>query len=221
MEVAQQFIVSFLAMSATMQMGMSFFVALATYKLHTKVQRFNMYYVIVMLFWTYFTFYLYRITGSSHFVERFYVFLHVSIGINLVLIEAKSEKLKAYVAYSYYVFMAAWLIYISVNELVKTSPILAGFSYAYASILMLFLLYDKFLNFKGNLWKDPGVYITIGTYLFYAGTAIVFVLLQHYMVYWDYFPNARFYKPVLHISVNIVFYSLFIYSFLCNRSTSN
>lgn len=221
MTIIQQFIVKILATTTTMQMSMALFLALATIKIHTKVQRFNMFYVSIMLFWSMFSRNIYLITGSNHFMERFYTLVHLTMGINLILVEAKSEKLKKYTIYSFLIFLLMWLIYISTNELVKTSPKLTGLSFTYGSILMLFLLYDKISNHTGSLFTDPGIYITVGTYIFYAGTAVVFVLLQHYMVYWEYFPNARFYKPVLHISCNFIFYSLFIYSFLCNRSISN
>lgn len=221
MTITQQFIVKLLSMMTTIQIGIALFVALATYKTHTKVQRFNLFYISIMLFWIYFTRFIYSTTGSSHFIERFYVLIHLTMGINLVLIEAKSERLKSYTVYSFLTFLVIWLIYISLNELLKTSPILAGITYAYASVLMLFLLYDKISNYTDSLLKDPGMFIIVGTYIFYAGTAIIFILLQHYMVYWEYFPNARFYKPVLHIACNFIFYCLFIYSFLCNRSISN
>lgn len=180
-----------------------------------------MFYAGIMLFWTYFSYFVGRITGNNHFMERFYVLVHITIGLNLILIEAKSEKLKSLSVYSFLVFLIIWLIYISTNELVKTSPILGGISYTYASVLMLFLLYDKLSNLTGSVFTDPGIFIIVGTYVFYAGTAIVYILLQHYMVYWEYFPNARFFKPVLHVACNFIFYGLFIYSFLCNRSISN
>ncbi len=221
MTITQKFIVKFLIMMTTIQIGMTFFVALLTYKSHTKVQRFNLFYISIMLFWTYFSMYVGKITGSNHFLERFYVLIHVTLGLNLVLLEAKSEKFKKYSYYTFIPFLVIWLIYIASNELLKTSPVLGGISYAYVSILMLYLLYDKISNHTGSLFNDPGMYITVGTYIFYAGTAVVFILLQHYMVFWQYFPNARFYKPVLHAACNFIFYSLFIYSFLCNRSISN
>jgi hypothetical protein len=221
MTITQKFILKFLTYLTTMQMGMSFIIGLITFKKHSSVQRFNLYYSLIMNTWTMLSIYTARISGNNHFLDRFYTLIHVSMGINLVFLIAKSDKLKTYTAYSFIIYLAIWLIYISTNELFKTSPILAGSSYAYASILMLFLLYDKISNSTSSLFTDPGLFITVGTYVFYAGTAIVFILLQHYMVYWQYFPEARFYKPLLHLACNFVFYCLFIYSFVCNRSISN
>jgi signal transduction histidine kinase len=218
MTITQKFILKFLAYVTTMQMGMSFFIGLATYKKHTSVQRFNLYYSLIMNTWTYLSLYNARITGNNHFLDRFYILIHVTMGINLVFLIAKSDKLKTYTTYSFLIYLAIWLIYISTNELVKTSPILAGTSYAYANILMLFLLYDNISNSINSLFNDPGIYITVGTYFFFAGTAIIFILLQHYMVYWQYFPDARFYKPLLHIACNFIFYCLFIYSFIRMQS---
>lgn len=205
----------------SMQMGMSFFIGLATYKKHTSVQRFSLYYSLIMNTWTLISIYTARISGNNHFLDRFYTLIHVTMGINLVFLIAKSDKLKNFTAYSFILYLAVWLIYIFLNELYKTSPILGGASYAYASILMLFLLYDNIYYSTSSLFHDPGIFITIGTYIFFAGTAIIFILLQHYMVYWQYFPEARFYKPLLHIACNFVFYCLFIYSFVCNRSINN
>lgn len=202
-------------------MNFSLFIGLVLYYKHSNSQRLGFYLALFGTVWTMLIEFVVYTIKNSHFLDRFYPFLHLLLGINLVFVIAKSESLKKYASYVIYIYVFSWLIYVSIDELYKVAPILNGITYTIGSTFMLFLMYDVIKNNSGKLFKEPNIYIVLGSYIFFAGSAIVLVLLQHFMNYWDAYPNARFFKPALHITVNFFYYCLLIYSFICNRSTDN
>ncbi len=194
--------------------------AFIRYKKLSPVQDIMLVYIVLMVAWMNLTGILMHTLQNTHFMNRFYDYVHLSIHILFLLKASDSERFKKLLVYTFYIYSVIWLYLIASMELYAMKPILSSTTFGLLSIYNLIFIYQKAKYSNENLMKDPSVILAIGSYIFFAGGAIIHGILLHDMQFWLQYPKARYFRITFFIGVNVFFYMLFAYSFICNRKTS-